>query len=228
LAEVLQSLAHDLRAPLGVVSSAVSELGAELDGVLGDDTRLVLSLVTRGARRIGRIADAVSLAASLDAGTFQLRLGPIDLVEILRAATAAAVLVEPRREVEITSDLPGEPCPAVGDAEQLRRAVAELVVNAVRHARRSAHLRLDLDAGAARVAIEDDGPGVPEAHRKTLFHRFAPRRDRAGLAMGLSLVRDVIESHGGRIALEASTLPPGRPDTVGARFVLWLPREARG
>lgn len=224
LADFLESLAHDLRSPLGVVSGALTELGAEIGDRPGDD-RLILTLADRSVRRLGRIADTLSLAATLDGGTFELRRATVDLVALVRAAAATAASIGPRREVEVVAALPAAPIPAFADGRHLERAVAEVVINAVRHARRLVRLGLEVADGAAQVVIEDDGEGVAEARLATLFRRFTPRSSRSGLGIGLSLAHDLVAAHGGRITLEASTLPPGRPATVGARVVMAIPLE---
>ena len=226
LAEFFGSLAHDLRSPLGVVSEALAELKSEFAAGLTDEHRLLVNLADRGVRRLGRIADTVSLLAALDSGTFEVRPRPIDLFELLREAVTAASAIEPRREVTVSCEVPEGSCAAAGDAERLSRALVEIVINAVRHARRKVRVGVELAAGAARVIIEDDGQGVAPAFRGNLFRRFVPRPSRSGLGMGLSIASDVIVAHGGQITLEDSTLPAGRPGTTGARFVITLPLPA--
>ncbi len=220
LAELFKNLAHHLRSPLGVVSGALTELG--LAGASEED-RLLLSLADRGVRRLRRVADTIALAAALDSGAFELRCQRVDLGDLLRGAVATAVAVEPRREVELACDVPAEPCPVLADVEPLARAVSEVLINAIQHARRAVRLRLEVAESTARAVIEDDGQGVPEDRRETLFRRFAPRPSRAGMGIALSIAHDVIVAHGGGVTVETGTLPPGRPGTVGARFVISLP-----
>lgn len=223
LPEFLASVAHALRSPLGVVSGALAELRAELTAASSADDHALVALADRGIRRLGDIADTMSLAAALDSGTLELRLAPVDLVALLRGAAAMAATLERRREVEITCDLPADPCPARADEDRLSRAVSEVVINAIRHAVRHVRVGLELTAGEARVTIEDDGRGVAADRESTLFRRFAPRPSPSGLGMGLSIAHDLIEAHGGRIVHDASALTPGRPGTLGARFVITLP-----
>jgi len=111
LAGCLKSLAHALRTPLGVVSGAVTKLGSDLAGQMSDEDRLLVTLAERSLDRLGRIADTVSLAPALDSGTLELRVWPVNLVEVLRAATAAAAALEPRREVDVAVELPADPVP---------------------------------------------------------------------------------------------------------------------
>jgi signal transduction histidine kinase len=223
LSEFFGSLAHDLRSPLGVVSEALAELKSEFAANLTDEHRLLVNLADRGVRRLGRIADTVSLLAALDSGTFEIRPRPAELFELLRESIAAASAIEPRREVAVVVDLPEGTCAAAVDAERLSRAIVEIVINAVRHARRKAHIGVELTPDQARVIVEDDGQGVSPAFRPNLFRRFTPRPSRSGLGMGLSIAHDVVVAHGGAITLEDSTLPAGRPGTTGARFVITLP-----
>ena len=223
MAEFLSRLAHQMRSPLGVVVQALAEIRADFTPALTDDHRLLLSLADRGLLRLGRISDTVSLAAALSAGDFEVRRGPVDLVALLGAAVAAASAIEPRREVQIACDLPEAPCPCDADADRLTRAVVEVVINAIRHARRRVRVSLVIAPGAALSAIEDDGQGVAADRRAALFQRFAPHMSRAGLGLGLSIAHDIITAHGGGLSLEESTLPPGRPGTIGARFVMSLP-----
>lgn len=225
LASFFASLAHDLRSPLGVVGEAISELRADFSGQLSDEHRLLVSLAERGLLRLGRIADAVSLTSALETGTLEIRRRPLDLVELLAAASATAIALEPRREVELRTDLPAAACPILADGPKLGRAFVELLINAIRFARRKALLRLEIVGGEARVSIEDDGQGVPIERRPALFLRFTPRTSRTGLGVGLSNADEVISAHGGRLSFEASTLPAGQAGTVGARFVVSLAYE---
>lgn len=223
LSECLASLGHDLRSPLGVVSETLAELRSDFAAQLTDEHRLLVTLAERGLRRIGRIADTVTLVAALDSGSFSLRRHPVDLVELVRAATATALALEPRREVTLTSELPEAPCRGTADELRLPHAVSELVINAIRHARGHVRVHLALAAGVMRVAIEDDGQGLTEAARATVFRRYVVRGSRSGLGIGLSIAHDVIVAHGGTLTLEESTLPPGRVGTIGARFVVTNP-----
>ena len=224
VADLLASLAHDLRSPLGVVAETLGELRTDFDSQLTDEHRLLLSLAERSLRRLNRIADAMSLMVALDSGSLELSRMPVFLADVLRAAVDSAVAIEPRREVELVRELADAPFPLAADADRLARALSEVVINALRYARRSVRQRLEQAGdGAARIVIEDDGEGVPAARQATLFQRLMPRTSRAGLGIGLSLAHDVIVAHGGGITLEPSTLPPGRPGTVGARFVISLP-----
>jgi len=223
IAAFLSSLAHIIRSPLGVVTQTLTEIRTDCGASLTDEHRKLLAYADRGMLRIRRMSDTVSLVAQLEAGELDLRRGPVDLVALLSAAVASAAAIEPRDAVLVACELPEGACVCEADADRLTRAVAEIVINGVRHARRRVRVSLTTSDDTARVAIEDDGAGVPENRRATLFKRFTGQPSRTGLGLGLSIAHDIITAHGGTLTFEESTLPPGRPGTVGARFVMSFP-----
>lgn len=222
LADFMAGLAHDLRSPLGILAEALRDIRG--NAALTDEQRLLLTLADRAMARLGGIAETVGLTATLEAGQLEVKREAINLHDVLAKAITSATSIEPRRDVQVTSDLHEGPCRVEGDAERLQRAIAAIVHNALRHARRKVRVACEAVAGGQhRVLVEDDGQGVPEERRATLFRRFLPRATRSGLGLGLSVAHDVIVAHGGEITIEGSSLPPGRPGTTGARFVITLP-----
>ena len=110
----------------------------------------------------------------------------------------------------------------LGDAEQLARAVGNVVDNAVRHARTTVALSVAASGDDAVVAVSDDGPGIPPERRDEVFERFtrldgARAAGEGGTGLGLAIARDVVVAHGGTIAVDPDHHP-------GARFVITLPR----
>ena len=149
-----------------------------------------------------------------------------DFRDIVRRAVDAILSTEPRSEVTISYEPPDREFLVAGEPRLLSRAVAELVSNAVIHARRHVCVSIELVGKEVAVSVEDDGAGVSDAARATLFRRFIVRTTRGGLGIGLSIAQDLSRLHGGKVVVGESSLPPGRPNTVGARFVLFLPLEA--
>ena len=113
-----------------------------------------------------------------------------------------------------------------GDGDRLARAVQNLMDNAVRHARSRITVTLAEERGAAQLTVGDDGPGVPEADAERIFERFTRLDDArtagtGGAGLGLAIARGIAARHGGSLVLE-------RSGSVGARFVLRLPRRPIG
>jgi len=112
---------------------------------------------------------------------------------------------------------------AAANAEELRRVLANLVDNAVRHARSAVSLEVRAEGGHAVLTVADDGPGIPAAERERVFERFARLddardRDAGGTGLGLAIVRELVRRSGGSISLQDN------PSGTGIVAVVHLPR----
>lgn len=201
--------AHELRSPIASLRTQLEVAQAhpellELDGLIGDTIRLE------------HLAADLLLLARLDAGE-QPRADRVDLVVLVREELEHRV----RDRVAIQIAIPEETVAVTGSRTQLARVLGNLVDNAQRHAAGIVRVAVDRDAdGRAVLSVTDDGPGVPPADRDRIFQRFvrlddARSRDEGGAGLGLAIVRDVVERHGGSIHVT-----DGAP---GARFVVTLP-----
>lgn len=222
-ADFFARVSHDLRSPLGIVMHVMQRLESDLGKQFSDEQRVLMKLGSRGIRRLQSFVDRVALLSELENDEVEVNVQPVDLGQLVQRAVETSGLHDARSEVKISYEPPGQPCMVAGDPALLFRILSELLMNAVVHARRSVRVGVLPDPNGASVFVEDDGPGVADDARATLYQRFVVRDARGGLGIGLSMVRELVRAQSGDIRLEASTLPPGRPGTVGARFVLSLP-----
>jgi signal transduction histidine kinase len=206
---------HELRTPLTSVLSNLELLAESLDGEQGEAARSAL----RSSRRMRRLVADLLLLARSDVGRVVPRK-PADLAEVVVEAAAELGPVSDRHELTL------DPHPAVvqGVRDELLRLTINLVENAIRHTPPGTHVQVHTgmaEDGTAELVVEDDGPGVPAELAPHLFERFVRGSgDRGGsFGLGLSIVRAVAESHGGRVRLE-------RPASGGARFLVELPSAA--
>ncbi|WP_421995334.1 sensor histidine kinase [Reyranella sp.] len=198
-------MAHELRTPLTIVRARVDTLEA---GPLRDSLRQDLENMTRVVNQVLDIAELESFVVGREARA--------DLQAVCAEAVTfmAPVAVAQSKAIALTG--PEQPVWVRGHSEALFRAVRNLVENALRHAPTGGSVEVEV-APPATVRVLDDGPGVPEAERQTIFRRFW-RRDRSrseSRGLGLAIVARVAETHGGRVAVE------NRP-TGGAAFTLSL------
>jgi signal transduction histidine kinase len=210
---------HELRTPLTSVLANLELLAESLHGEEADAARSAL----RSSQRMRRLVADLLLLARTDVGRVVPR-EPCDLGAV--AVEAAAELGPVSTHHELSLDVH----PVVVDAsrDELHRLVINLIENAVRHTPPGTEIRVSTAAtpsGRARIVVEDDGPGVPEALASTLFERFVRGDgDRGGsFGLGLAIVRAVAESHGGTV--ELSQTHPGA-ESPGARFIVTLPGVA--
>jgi signal transduction histidine kinase len=132
------------------------------------------------------------------------------------------------RDVRIAAD----DLPAIDaqiDAKKLVRAVYNLVLNACQAARRGKGLalvtvRVEEDQQSIRIEVADNGPGVPESIRETMFLPFVSEGKESGLGLGLTLAQQIAQEHGGSIELKRG--PETRTGSAGSVFVITLPKNA--
>lgn len=222
--DLVATVAHEVRTPLTSLRMAI-HLAAE--GVAGPLTAKQAELL-RGARedceRLQGIVDDLLDLSRIQSGQLALEPRPTRTDEVLEAALGPhrAAAAQKGLVLDSSVEVDGEPFEA--DAERLALALSNLVANAVRHTPAGGRVHVGVAHGAGRVRFEvtDTGPGVPPEHRTRIFEKFyrVPGAPSGGAGLGLAIVRDIAEAHGGEVAVDAA---PGG----GARFTLSVPARAR-
>jgi len=208
--ETLQGVSHELRTPLTRARFAL-ELVADTEA---PDRRSELAdKVSGNLDQMERLLDELLAYLRLDA-LQELNRHPVDLAELARSVAA-----ETEALVPVHVEGAGE---AIAEPRLLRRALRNLVTNAVRHAGAQVVVRVAVD-DAVRIHVDDDGPGIPDEERDSIllpFRRGAEARslDPRGAGLGLPIAARVARAHDGRLEL-------GRSPLGGARVTLTLPRR---
>ncbi|MGF1553661.1 MAG: ATP-binding protein [Paracoccaceae bacterium] len=202
-ARTLAAIGHDLRSPITAM-----RLRVEMVDEAETRERLAACL-----DEIETLTEA-ALALSRGSGAEEAR-APVDLAELLAGLVAEALERGERASLEIAS-----PVAIEGRPLALRRSLRNLAENALRYGG-AARITLGREGDAARITIDDDGPGIAEADRARVFEPFvrlegSRSRDTGGAGLGLAIARAAIEAHDGGIAIEDA---PGG----GARVVVRLP-----
>jgi len=194
---------HELRTPLTLLTTRAQLLERSLRRDRAGTHAQAEALVA-DARRMGEVVTDLLLAASLEAQPD--RREPVDVRAVATAAVEAAQSHAAERGITLSGPLPGEPSVVLGTLGPLRRVVDALVDNATRHAPRDGSVEVAVVSAGRRVVLRvaDNGPGIDPAVVGRLFERFAHApaadgRERSGFGLGLALVREVVEAHGGTV-----------------------------
>jgi signal transduction histidine kinase len=194
---LLAHCSHELRTPL-----ARLRVGLELAG--GDPARR--EALQRDVAELDALIGEILLMSRLDATRAPDRREPVDLLALAAEEAAAYDL-----------DAEGDAVTVTGDPALLRRLVRNLLENARRHAGGAIRIAVRHEGGAAVLEVEDRGPGIAEAERARVFEPFRRASNSAGAGLGLALVRQIAEAHGG----SAAALP-AKPNGANLRVTLPL------
>jgi signal transduction histidine kinase len=203
-ADFVASVSHDLRTPLTAVRAGLGMLETAAAERLQAEERALLGSARRGAERLGVLIDDLLAYNQFESGTMRLEPAPLDL----RAAVADAMgTIHPlirRKGQTLEVDLP-EPLPVEGDLRRLGQVVVNLLSNAHEHTPAGSRIAIAgrADPTEVRLAVSDDGPGIPPAELEAVFARFH-RLDAVagGSGLGLAIVRGLVELHRGRVWAE--------------------------
>jgi len=225
--EFLAMLGHELRNPL----AAILTCNDVLDAVPADSehARRCRRVIATQARQIKRLLDDLSDVSRIARRKLSLNPEPTALSEVLQdvVAQVSGVIDGSRQVLEI--GLPDEPLHVLADAMRLRQIFANLLTNANRYTPDGGHIRLAATAsnGLVRVSIRDDGAGMSEETLAKVFDPFyqakmggSSRGSSAGLGIGLTLSRSLVEMHAGTIS--ARSRGPGQ----GSELIVTLPLHA--
>ena len=229
--QMIDDASHELRNPLAVIQINLDAVLSR-DDVDSAERRRASTVTARATQRMGSLVEDLLAAARRAAPAFTD--SDVDLAHVAaEAADGFALLADGEGHRLVQRPGPGRQLGLIGDAESLRRAVDNLLSNALRVSPPGADILLATGrhGGWAWLAVRDDGPGIAVEHQERVFDRFwrGPDADRQrdqgardrGTGLGLAIVRQVVESHGGSVAVHSA---PG----AGATFVLWLPLRASG
>jgi two-component system sensor histidine kinase SenX3 len=220
--EFVATVSHELRTPLAVIRSAADNLA---DGVVADEARIRQygALVRREGLRLTDLVEQILEFAGLQSGQRRMTPQPVEIAGMLRDVAATAELPAHDTGVAIELSLADDLPPVAGDEPALRRVFQNLIGNAIKYGAAGGWIGISASSsgGSVDVRVSDRGIGIAAADQQKVFDPFyrAPGVVAAqiqGAGLGLSLVKRIVEAHGGRISL---TSAPGE----GSTFAVSLP-----
>ena len=215
----VQDTSHELRNPLAVTRANLELVLDDPDAEAGE-LREAARIAHESAGRVSQIVD--QLVEQARDGVPTGVVGDVELATVAESTAEEYRAAARNRKIRLVVNAP-DPVMVHGDEAAIRRAVANLVTNAVRLAPEDSTITVAVDTVAdwARVRVIDQGPGIAPADVDRVFERFWRGPDSGkGLGLGLAIVRQVAERHGGRIDVDTEV-------DIGSTFTLQLPRPVR-
>lgn len=215
--DILAIVSHDLRGPLSSINVAVDGLGD--DTVTGPERQRYVASVQRSVERANRLIRDLLTADQIEAGTLRVEPQPTPVKSLLEQAARDHELVASHAGMQIKTVIEPDAVQVNADRDRVLQALANLITNALRHARGSGPIELTARAadGAVELSVRDHGPGIPAEARPHIFDRYWQGRERrGGSGLGLAIVRGIAQSHGGQVRVSTT-------DGGGATFTLSMP-----
>jgi PAS domain S-box-containing protein len=212
---------HQFRTPLAIIDSAAQRLARRKLRIDAVEIEERASQIRSVVRRITELTERTLSLSMLDAGTLDFKPRRDDLRTLVENAVAAQRVIAPQHRIDI--DFSEDEASGFYDPTLIEQVIANLLANAVKFTPegRAVRVRLEGDHGGTRVAVVDEGIGIPADELSSIFDRFFRARNTSGIAgsgLGLTLCSEIIRLHGGVLAAVSR-------EGEGSTFSFTLPRR---
>jgi signal transduction histidine kinase len=219
---VLANISHEFRTPLAAQLASIELLQDGLSSMSREQVAELVESLQRGTLRLTWLIDNLLESVRIESGQLTIRRQPVSLPQVIEDAAELVAGLRSQRNQTLEVDLPDSLPQALGDGARLTQVFVNLLANAIKFGPEGGPIRVGAAPvdGQLEVWVEDEGPGVPEPERDSIFERFhrsgEEEPEPRGLGLGLWIVRSIVERHAGRIAVS-------RPDDRRTRFTITLP-----
>src|SRR5467141_1070874 len=223
--EVMSLVTHELRTPLTAIQG-MSEVLSQFD-VDPDRRREMHVAINEEAKRLARMIDEYLDITRLEAGARPLRKAPLRVQPLVERALLLLDPLASSRGIPITCEFDGNLPVVMADPDLLAQALTNVVANAIKYSPPAEEVRVSVrtDGNDLLIEVADKGYGIASEHAKRIFEKFyrVPRvenADQPGTGLGLTFVREIMDSHGGYVTVESEV-------STGSTFTLRLPVEQK-
>jgi PAS domain S-box-containing protein len=223
--EVMSLVTHELRTPLTAIQG-MSEVLAQFD-VDPDRRREMHAAINEEAKRLARMIDEYLDITRLEAGARPLRKTPLRVQPLVERAILLLDPLASSRGIPITCEFDRNLPVVVADPDLFAQAITNVVANAIKYSSSAGEIRVSVrtDGNDLLIEVADKGYGIAPEHVKRIFEKFyrvprAENADESGTGLGLTFVREIMDSHGGYVTVESEL-------GIGSTFTLRLPVELK-
>jgi signal transduction histidine kinase len=215
--QFLAIMLHELRTPLNAILGWTTLL--RTGRVDGPTAQRALETIERNARAQAHLIDELQDLARVVTGNLQLELADVDPRSVVEAAVAAQAPAADARQIRLHRDIAQPAVPVRADFGRLRQVIGNLLANAIRLSPEGGQVTVRVDSGAqaVRISVADTGPGIAPELLPRLFDRFGQDDGAAGHrrgGLGLTIVRRLVELHGGTVSADSAGEGQGATFTV--------------
>ena len=223
---ILSIVSHDLRTPMTSILLYARMLADEMDTLPEKDRHRFLTIIMEECTRLSRLVDDLLEVQRLESGQARWDTQPQDLSEVVRACTRLFEAMAASKSIDFTAECPASLPLVEADADKISQVLSNLLSNAMKYTPAEGKVHFSAEAGGKEVVfrVTDTGPGIPRDKWDQIFDRFTQLsnpdvREIAGVGLGLFIVRQIVERHGGAVWVDSSE---GR----GSEFTVSLPTRS--
>jgi len=222
--ELVSMVAHELRSPLTCISG-FSELLLD-SNITSEQSEEYANIILKESNRLSDLINKFLDISKIESGKSQLRRSPVDMKMLVEKVLDFNSQLANKKNIEVNFDSPPEVTTVQLDRDMMEQAVLNLFSNAVKYSPKEASVtvRLKEEDNMLKIEVEDTGYGIPEEALPNIFDKFyritddENLRDVTGSGLGLSLVREIVEIHGGKISVKSAL-------NKGSTFTIVLPKD---
>jgi PAS domain S-box-containing protein len=226
LGQFIANIAHEFRTPLSAVAASAELLKDQAATLTGAELQELTQSIHLGILSLQTLVDNLLEGASIEAGHFRISPRSCSLANIIAEAASTMQPLLDKYEQELLISLPESIPPVYADPRRTQQVLVNLLSNASKYGPAGAEIDLCAEVGRSwvRVEVSDRGPGIPPEQRGDLFRRFvyppaSPEHGKIGIGLGLSVVKAVVEAHGGQT---------GVADRPGGGSTFWFTLPVAG
>ena len=228
--EFFSNISHELRTPLNVILGTLQLFKYYINDeyIITKNPNIMkhTQVMKQNCLRLLRLVNNLIDITKIDAGFYDLNLGNCDLVALTRDISESVMTYFESKELSLTFETSSDEIRTAVDPDKIERIILNLLSNAVKFSKTGGKVRVileEINAQVIRITVEDTGIGIPEDKMAMLFKRFQQvdkslTRNHEGSGIGLSLVKSLVDMHGGAVWVESQY-------GVGSSFIIEIPRQ---
>jgi signal transduction histidine kinase len=225
--EFIANVSHELRTPLATVKEAVALILDRAAGDVTDKQTKILSLARNSIDRLERLIDDLLNLSKTESEIKEMKRKLFNIIDLINNVVTVFNPLAAQRKVKINTNLPEQKIEIWGDEDKLCEVITNLIDNAIKYNKPQGRIEIGFeDMGRfVKIYISDSGIGISEQDLDKVFDRFRRieshlKGEVKGTGLGLSITKDIVEIHGGEIAVESKI-------GIGSKFIIILPKNLR-
>ncbi len=222
--DFISMLSHEIRTPLTSIRESVNLIGEGIMGNINERQKKFLEIANLEMGRVCDLLNRLMRASRMESGALRLQVCPIDSCSLVKGCIDQLNTAAEAKRIMIETDIPSDISMIAGDFEHLQQVFLNIMGNALKFSAAESRITVsaepDHDPAKIRFSVSDRGPGIPEEEQTFIFNKYyrakGVREHQDGVGLGLSISRNIIESHGGTISVISKV-------GQGSTFIFTLP-----